>query len=293
MNDNSWRNKNIIIWYVDRFYDYHIPAHAAQVVFYMIFSFLPFLIFLINFIRFTPITEEFLVSAMDLLLPTTLMPTFTSWIHEVYNTSFGAVLSITSLVLLWSGSRGFSCITYTFHDIFQVKKFQNFFFRRFLSLIYMLLFLVMIITGLLLLVYGNHVTRIFSLASYTGYRLMISFLIFTIYFTLLFTFTPIRTGEDRNHNGFFKQLPGAALASFMWVLFSFLFSLFNSKFFNPGNLYGSLTSIVLVFLWLYYCIVFLFIGALLNQYLMTHNNRIDLKGTLQFIRLLRKRKIKF
>ena len=46
-----------------------------------------------------------------------------------------------------------------------------------------------------------------------------------------------------------------------------VFSLYFTNFSNYSYMYGSLTAIVLLMLWLYFCICILFIGAEINHFL--------------------------
>ncbi len=56
-----------------------------------------------------------------------------------------------------------------------------------------------------------------------------------------------------NRKASFKsQLPGAILSAVSWYVFSFGLSIYV-EYFNGFSTYGSLATIVLVMLWLYFC----------------------------------------
>ena len=97
-------------------------------------------------------------------------------------------------------------------------------------------------------------------------RSAFSLLLFTIYFAFLYYFIPGR------HALFREELPGAILSSFLWISFSYLYSFYVDTWGTISSIYGSLTSIVFLMLWLYFCITFLFLGALLNKYLQTYHS---------------------
>jgi membrane protein len=63
---------------------------------------------------------------------------------------------------------------------------------------------------------------------------------------------------------FIDQIPGAVITSAGWVSFSILFSFFVDNFSNYANIYGSLTAIIVLMLWMYICMYIMFIGAELN-----------------------------
>ena len=65
-----------------------------------------------------------------------------------------------------------------------------------------------------------------------------------------------------------SQLPGAVFATAGWLTFSRVFSFYIVHFWRLSYIYGSLTAVILVILWLYVIINLLFIGAGLNAELL-------------------------
>ena len=51
-----------------------------------------------------------------------------------------------------------------------------------------------------------------------------------------------------------------------WSLFSLGFSVYLDYYDGFSNMYGSLTTIILVLLWLYFCMYIVLIGAEINAY---------------------------
>jgi len=63
------------------------------------------------------------------------------------------------------------------------------------------------------------------------------------------------------------QLPGAIFTAFGWTFASFLISVYMDIFKGFSNMYGSLTTIVLIMLWLYFCMYIMLLGGELNDIL--------------------------
>lgn len=61
-----------------------------------------------------------------------------------------------------------------------------------------------------------------------------------------------------------SQLPGTIFATAGWLIFSRVFSFYIVHFWRLSYIYGSLTAVILVILWLYVIINLLFLGAGLN-----------------------------
>ena len=264
--------ENIFIWFIEKYNRHRISIHAAQVAFFIMISFFPFLMFFITLLKHTPISESVLLAVIQELIPGSLSSLVSGWLGESYAAS-GTVLSITVISALWAGSKGFSSIAYELEDIYEREERRSYISRRLHSILETILFTVMITISLILLVYGNQLIQLFkryvpfvenlSLLLFL-FRSALSLLLFVVYFTFLYYFIP------KQHSTIRAEIPGSILAAFLWITFSYLYSFYVDTWGSLTSIYGSLTSIVLLMLWLYFCITFIFLGVLLNNYLQTH-----------------------
>ncbi len=76
-------------------------------------------------------------------------------------------------------------------------------------------------------------------------------------FTVIYTYVPKKRLRLRS------QIPGAVCASAAWIGFSALFSVYLNHSASFG-IYGSLTTIIIALLWMYYCMYILLLGSYLN-----------------------------
>ncbi len=75
---------------------------------------------------------------------------------------------------------------------------------------------------------------------------------------LIYTYVPGGRRTPRS------QLPGTIFATAGWLVFSRVFSFYIVHFWRLSYIYGSLTAVILIILWLYVIINLLFLGAGLN-----------------------------
>ena len=122
---------------------------------------------------------------------------------------------------------------------------------------------------MILQVFGNSLQRELSnrfpfldrlVTTIISMRLLISLGLLSLVFLMLYKFIPNRKATFRS------QLPGAVLSAVCWSTFSFFFSIYLDFFNNAANMYGSMTTIVLILLWMYFCMIFVMIGAQVNYY---------------------------
>ncbi len=265
-----------ILWFSKEYGDNDISAHSAQVSFFVMISIFPFVLLLITLIQYLPIDQLTIFQFVEKITPASLSPTITSWVNEIYKHSASAVVSVTLISTLWASSKGFLGISAGIRKIYRNDMKPNFILARLLAIVYTLAFSVMIAISLVILVYGNTLfTIINNHIPYIGeifntifpFRVLIGFSIFVLFFVLIFTFIPGRGTRMRT------QIPGALITSILWIVFSYLYSIYIDYFSNMSSLYGSLTYIVAFMLWLYFCINFIFLGAEVNVFLLKHSSQ--------------------
>ena len=184
----------------------------------------------------------------------------------------GAVVSVSALVALWSASRGIHGVLLGLNSIYHVQEDRGWFYTRSVSVVYTFAFLLVLILTLILSVFEKSLlyqlpvedSPLWQLLDRAvDFRFLLLLLLQTILFTAVFMVFPNR------RNRFKDSLPGAIMASFGWLVFSNLFSLYVENFSNYANIYGSVYAVALSMLWLYCCMSIVFYGGALNYYLAT------------------------
>ncbi len=248
-----------------------VAAYAGQTAYMLILSFFPFFLFLLSLLQLTPISRSYLLTAMKLFLPESLSTIILSSVESLYQNQFYSLLPITVLVALWLGSKAFLSLIRGLNAIYEIKETRNYFILRFWSVLYTILFAVLLLSTLMVLVFGNslffHLKQHFpfleqSLLPFISLRSAIGFLIMLLFFTLLYKNIP-NFSKDKKIT-FTSQLPGALLATSGWLGFSFLYSYYVDHFSNYIAIYGPMTTIALLMVWLYACMYLLFLGGMLN-----------------------------
>ena len=259
--------KNIIqlmLGFVRRANGDHVSAYAAQAAYFLIMSFIPFILFLTTLIRYTPLSYNVVRDAIVGFVPGNLQTFVLSIVVEVYKRST-AIVPLSALMALWASGKGMQAIINGLNTIYHVKETRNWLMNRIYSVFYMLLFVLAIIVTLLVLVLGNRIQMAVQktipilgrlMARIMGARTLLLFVVFLVLYKVL-----------PNRKATFKsQLPGAFIIATAWLIFSYGFSLYFEFFPNFGNMYGSLTALIMVMLWLYVCMNLILYGAEINAY---------------------------
>ena len=269
METNREKGKlQLILGFMKRMQEDHIGAYAAQSAYFLIMSFIPFVLVLTAMVQYTPLTYKVIRQAIIGFVPDNLQEFVLKIIAEVFTKS-AAVLPISGVFALWSSGKGMMSLIAGLNTIYHVKETRNWLINRIYSVLYMFLFAIALIISLLMLVMGNRIHSLLVVRMPLLGRMMgkilnaktfLVFVVLFLVFLVLYRYLPNRKASLKS------QVPGAFIIAVAWSLFSYFFSLYFTFFPNFSNMYGSLSALIMVMLWLYICMNLLLYGAEINAY---------------------------
>lgn len=249
-----------------------MDAYAAQSAFYIVMGFIPFMMLLLTLLQYTPLTEKDLLDYFQEVAPSVLWEFFEG-ILEGVSVGSTALLSGTVIAGLWACGRSVMSIINGLNSIWGYTDTRNYFVKRVRGAAYVAVLLVMLILALGLLVYGNIIQRLmmevwpvfrkFSVLIVWGRTAGALFLILLLLAALYAYLPAVR-------QTFYSQLPGAAVAALGWLIGSYIISLYVGWQSRVFSIYGSLTTMVMIMLWLYFIMWMLFAGAQFNKQYEEH-----------------------
>ena len=186
---------------------------------------------------------------------------------DVYESSVG-ILPVALIAMVWSAAKGVMALMRGLNAVNGVDEKRNYFVIRFIASFYTLIMLVVLILSLFFMVFGNQLVdialhRIPQLQMFVS--LLMNFRFLFVWAVLILLFGLIYTYIPDTKLKFTEQVPGACFAAVVWSVFSWGFSMYVS-YGNGYSIYGSLTIIVIIMLWMYFCMYIILIGAYLNRY---------------------------
>lgn len=250
----------------------HVSAYAAQSAFFLTLSLIPIILLLLTMIQYTPITKADIMTIVYEVFPRTIRTTIVSIVNEVYNQS-RAIIPVTAIIAMWSAGRGVLAMTRGLNCIHGEIETRNYIFLRVRSALYTVVFLAAVVLTLVLLGFGNSISMFVNAhLPFLRYitdliievRTVVMIFLLIVVSTCIYKFLP-------NHKGKIKyQLPGAVFTAFGWVFASFIISIYMDIFKGFSNMYGSLTTLVLIMLWLYFCMYAMLLGGEINVLVEEH-----------------------
>ena len=245
----------------------NITAYASSCAFFIFLSLIPMIMLLLAILPYTPIDPALLTKWVLEELPAGTGNFVISVLEEISTRSIG-LISVTAVLTLWSAGKGINSLIAGFNAIDKNVDKRNGLLVRVIACLYTLVFLVGVLLMLILVVSGNFIMDV-SVGAFPrlakvfealmNFRTLISIGVLSILFMLCYSLLPYKKHKFR------ETFPGAILAATVWTGYSFLFSWYINKF-GAYSMYGSLTAIIILMIWLYMCMYFLFLGDNLNKY---------------------------
>ena len=245
-----------------------LSAYASRIAFFLFLSLIPLLILICFLIPYTPFSEADLMIACMNLVPKQMNPWIIGLISQVYDKPKG-ILPITFLITIWSAGKGMLALMRALNRINDVMEERGYFKLRMISSFYTVIILVILVFTFVLGVFGRNILK-WLIEKTVGMIEIRSELISIVSFLVMIAvsviaFSGIYTCIPNKKLVFQKQIPGAVFVASAWSIFTFGFSLYI-EYFSGFTAYGTLGTIILFLLWLYFCCYIMLIGAVVNWF---------------------------
>lgn len=236
---------------------FEIAARAAAIAYYVILSLFPMLLFIIY------LGSQFLESeeariALDKGL-VQLLPAAAETVHDIVNQTVairGSIGLIGGIGLLWSASTLFNALTKSLNMIWGAPP-RPFWRRRIIAAVSVLSIGLLFVASVTLSALAVIPSAGDGTVIPQWLNLTVGLITTILLFWLVYHLIP-NTSEDSR-----ATLGGGILAAILWQLAKTIFAVYlASGLTNYGAIYGSLASVIALFLWAYISALILFIGAL-------------------------------
>ena len=252
---------------LDRVRAMQIPVYAGNASFFLLLSLFPILSLFLSLLPYTPLTVQTLLVFCEELVPVWMQAALAYLIRTIYASSSAAIVSLSAVLTLWSASKGMLSLLYGLNAVAEVRETRSYVRRRLLCMLYTVGMLLALLLTLGLYAGGQALLAALIERGFSPARVLepvlrhlhlYSLVLLTVLFSAVFLALPNR------RQWFFRVLPGAAAAAGAWVIFSEGYSFYVKHIAKASALYGSLSVLLLMLLWLYACSSMLFYGALFN-----------------------------
>ena len=240
---------------------------AALLTLYLLLSLFPLIIVMTDILARVTINDSEILKYLVAYLPTPVYDTLKLIVGDIIANHTNALIPTALVIAIWSASRGMMAIIKALNKAYDIKETRHYIQLRFLALVYTIGLILTILLSLGLVVFGSYLFNLltntlqipaFITPLFTVLRLVIQLLFSCFFFVALYNLSPTIS------LGFYKVLPGAITTSLGILAISSLFSIYVRYFSNLSYLYGSLTGIIILILWLFLVSMVIMIGGEIN-----------------------------
>ena len=245
---------------------FQLDVYSSGSAFFIFISIIPFIMIVISLVPYFSFTQADVITQIDRFIPDDFHVATEVLVKDLYNRS-RAILPVSVIALLWSSSRGILAITKGLNRLNFVEENRNYFIVRGLAMLYTVLLVIGVVLLVFMGVFGKRIFRLVETnypelhdmaSTIYQYSDLITILVLFILFLFMYTFLPAK------HMILRQQMPGALLATLVWWGFTELFSYYTLHY-NAYSMYGSLSMVVIMLVWIYAGLYFFFFGAWLNH----------------------------
>lgn len=261
---------DVVLFFWRGIYNGAISLRASSVAFSFFLALFPALIFIFTLIPYIPI-DNFQVELIKLLknfMPVNAYEAIQTTIEDIAMHKRGSLLSFGFIAALIFSTNGIAAMISAFNATILTFESRTWIWQRIISIILVLILTLLITIAIGLLVSSQ---KLFDLLlnfdwlerNVLFYLLQIGhwIIIFSLFFfaiSFLYFLAPAKKTKWRFIS------PGGTLATILMVITSIGFSYYINNFGQYNKLYGSLGTLIVVLLWLYFNSFVLIIGFELN-----------------------------
>jgi len=251
---------------------------AAQIAYYMMLSFFPFLIFVLSIMSRLSIggdLETMLLDAVERQMPPEAAGFVVGIVRSALPTRSSELTLVSAVISLWSSSMAIGAMITTINRAYNLRPRRNMLVQKLLAIGFVLVQSAILLLAMVIMLFGPQVTqRVFEflqLASesntfWTSVRLPVAGLLAFTAVTMLYYYAP----EARQP--FLHILPGSVTAMVFWLIASSAFRLFVRNFGAYNATYGSLAAVVILLAYFWLTGFIFLVGAEINALM----KRLDL-----------------
>jgi membrane protein len=261
-----------------KYFENDVTAFSAQMAYFLFMSIFPALIFLIGLLGRFSIEYRWDISGYISLIPRQASFIIQEYIKNLIAVEGQALFSISGIFMIYSASRGINSLMRSLNKAFDIKEDRGFIKVKLLGIFYTFVIMLSIVVALVIpnLGYGFfmelskyvEIPKLFTEMS-TMFGWVIYLALMNIVIGSLYVFLPNRKIR------YIEVIPGTIVALIGWSVISSGFSFFIANFSNISVVYGSLTAVIILMIWLYLSSTILMIGGEINSLLIEYKaNRL-------------------
>jgi membrane protein len=261
---------NVTGFFIKGLYEGYITSRASAISFSFFLAIFPSLIFLFTIIPFIPIEnfQDSLLSIIHDFMPKSAYETVKETVEDIVTRPRGDLLSLGFILSLYFSTNGINSLMEAFNNTYHTIETRSVFRQRLISALLVFILSVLLIISIGLMTFGPVILsvlipeKILESAFYSFFIWISTWLvtIATLFFAISFIYylAPAKRRDFRFISA------GSSLATLLVIITTLGFNFYVDHFGSYNILYGSIGTLMIVLLWIYFNSLSLLIGFELN-----------------------------
>ena len=247
-----------------------IPQRAAASSFSFFLALFPTIIFFFTIIPYVPIAhfQDALMGLLKEMIPTNTFEGVRSTLEDIIKRQHGGLLSVGFIMALYFSTSGINSLIASFNKTYHTIETRSAVKQRLISVLLVVIICLMIIIAISIIVSSSHFLKYmvikgilkknitFFILVFLKWVVVFSLMLFGISF--IYYFAPAKKKDFR----FFSA--GSILATLLSIITMVGFNLYITNFSKYNALYGSIGTLIIIMLWIYFNAIILLVGFDLN-----------------------------
>jgi len=273
---------DVAIFFVKGLQEGAITTRASSLAFNFFLAFFPSIIVFFTLIPYIPIIgfQETLMEILSNILPPSTNNATFNTLDDIINNQRGGLLSIGFILALYFSTNGMSSLIQAFNASYHIRENESIIKHQLLSILLTVVISALVFLTIILIIFGKTtITYLvdFQLISQNkivflniAKWIVLIFMLF-VGITTIFNIGPAIKSKIKIFS------PGAILATLFIILTSIVFSYYIDNFSQYNKIYGSIGTLIIILLWIYFNAIFLLIGFELNASILNAKKNLTNK----------------
>lgn len=248
----------------------YLTNRAAALSFNFFLALFPAILFFFSLIPYIPI-ENFQDSLLDLLeefIPRQIYTTVEGTLFDIVKRPRGNLLSIGFLMAMFFSTNTVTSLMEAFNQTYHSIETRSAFRQRLVAIGLVFLLSILVVVAIALITFGpvvlnwlqthNLLTDKLTLFMLTAGKWIITLALLFFAFSVLFYFAPSRKLKFRFISA------GSTITTLLFIAASIGFNYYINNFARYNTLYGSIGTLIIFMLWIYFNAIIILIGFELN-----------------------------
>jgi len=279
---------DVMVFFFNSLWNGQLSARASAISYNFFVALFPTVIFFFTIIPFIPVEnfQEMLLGVIEEFVPQQAYGAVKTTLIDIVTRPRGGLLSLGFVLALYFSTNGIASLAEGFNSSVHISETRSWVKQRLVCLLLVFILSLMLILSLALISIGNFTFGFLSRQGilsdqFTFYFLQVVrwiILIALVFFgnSSLYYFAPARSNRYR----FFSA--GSSLATFLILAITMGFNYYINNFSSYNALYGSIGTLLVILLWIFFISIILLIGFELNASIgSARNNTLKLKSLLE------------